>query len=58
MLIGTGLLFWIMFKNLLRQISRAEDTKHLNEVSEQRYRAALEGNRGGIFEINVTKNSA
>jgi len=58
MFMGTGVLFWIMLKNLLRQIGRVEATQHLNEVSQQRYRAALEGNRGGIFEINVTNNTA
>ncbi len=58
MFLGTGVLFWIMLKNLLSQIGRSEASHHLNEVSQQRYRAALEGNRGGIFEINVTTNTA
>ena len=58
MFLGTAALFFILLKNLLRQLGVAEASQHLNEVSQQRYRAALEGNRGGIFEINVTSNSA
>lgn len=58
MFLGTGILFWILLKNLLRQLSKVEASQHVNEISEQRYRAALEGNRGGIFEINITSNSA
>jgi len=58
MFAGTGVLFWILLKNLLRQLGQVEAAQQVNEISEQRYRAALEGNRGGIFEINVTANSA
>jgi two-component system cell cycle sensor histidine kinase PleC len=56
--LGTGALFYILLKNLLRQLQTVESSQHNNEISEQRYRAALEGNRGGIFEINLTSNSA
>ncbi len=58
MFLGTGALFYILLKNLLRQLRTVETSQHDNEISEQRYRAALEGNRGGIFEINLTGNSA
>ena len=58
MFAGTGVLFGILLKNLLRQLNTAEEIQQVNEISDQRYRAALEGNRGGIFEINVTGNTA
>lgn len=58
MFAGTGVLFGILLKNLLRQLNAAEESKQVNEISDQRYRAALEGNRGGIFEINITGNTA
>ena len=58
MFAGTGVLFGILLKNLLRQLNATQETQKVNEISDQRYRAALEGNRGGIFEINVTGNTA
>ena len=58
MFLGTCVLFWLLLTNLVRQIGQVEESQQVNEISEQRYRAALEGNRGGIFEINVTRNSA
>lgn len=58
MFLGTAVLFWLLMKNLLRQLGNVDAAKQVNEISEQRYRAALEGNRGGIFEINITGNTA
>ncbi len=58
MLGGTGVLVWIFLRNLLAQANRVEKNQHVNEISEQRYQAALESNRGGIFEIDLTANTA
>ena len=58
MLVGTIVLVWMLLRNVLTQLKRVEDSIHDNEISEQRYRAALEGNRGGIFEIDLTANTA
>ena len=58
MFAGTCILFWILLNNMLRQLGQVEQSQRVNEISQQRYRAALEGNRGGIFEIDMTANTA
>ena len=58
MFAGTCILFWILLNNMLRQLGHVEQNQRVNEISQQRYRAALEGNRGGIFEIDMTANTA
>lgn len=57
MFLGTCLLFWIFLQTLTRQFKLVENTHTQNEVSQQRYRAAIEGNRGGIWEVNLSENS-
>jgi len=38
--------------------AKSSGSSQLNQVSEQRYRAALEGSRGGVWEINLAENQA
>ncbi|MDA8708542.1 ATP-binding protein [Hellea sp.] len=42
----------------MQQIQALKDKKAEDEVSQQRYRAAIEGSRGGVWELNVTSNQA
>ena len=56
--IGICSLFWILLRNMVQQISMVENAHGQNEISQQRYRAALESNRGGIWEIDTENNIA
>lgn len=49
---------WALLNNLKRQITAVKDNSRAEEVTQQRYRAAMEGNRGGIWEIDLNKNEA
>lgn len=55
---GTCVFFWILLRNMLRQLQQVEQSNSENEISQQRYRAALDSNRGGIWEIDLDSNSA
>ena len=55
---GTAWLIWTMVRNMLQQLSALRAQKSSEEVSQQRYRAALEGSRGGVWEIDLGQNSA
>lgn len=56
--LGICSLFWILLRNMMQQINVAEQAHGQSEISQQRYRAAIEGNRGGIWEIDVENNIA
>jgi len=43
---------------MLQQLSALRAQKTSEEVSQQRYRAALDGSRGGVWEIDLGQNSA
>jgi len=55
---GTAWLIWTMVRNMLQQLSALRAQKSSEEVSQQRYRAALDGSRGGVWEIDLGQNSA
>ncbi|MDB2438377.1 PAS domain-containing sensor histidine kinase [Hellea sp.] len=55
---GTAWLVWVLLRNMMQQIQALKDKKAEDEVSQQRYRAAIEGSRGGVWELNVTSNQA
>ncbi len=56
--IGTGAIIWILMRFMLANLARAADTQLNTEVSEQRYRAAIDASRGGVWEINLNLNNA
>jgi two-component system cell cycle sensor histidine kinase PleC len=56
--LGTCTIIWSLMRNVMNQVERNEDTHTESEVSQQRYRAAIEGSRGGIWEINLGNNQA
>lgn len=55
---GTVWLVWSLLKNMLQQISLVRAQKRSQEVSQQRYRAAIDGSRGGVWEVNLEQNQA
>ena len=55
---GTAWLVWTLLRNMNQQIQALRDKKAEDEVSQQRYRAAVDGSRGGIWELDLVKNQA
>ncbi len=55
---GTAWLVLTMLRIMSRQISALQEKSSLNEVSQQRYRAAIDGSRGGVWEIDLARNQA
>jgi len=51
-------LIWMLFNQLLKQIDSVRDKNAEEEISRQRYRAAVDGSNGGIWEIDLTRNTA
>ena len=56
--LGSAWLIWMLMTQLLRQIDAMRNQHSMEEVSRQRYRAAVDGSNGGIWEVNLTRNSA
>ncbi len=56
--LGTLAMLASLFKNMRRQVQSVGQTQTANEVSQQRYRAALDGSRGGVWEVNLADNVA
>ena len=55
---GTAWLVWTLLRNMNQKIQALRDKKAEDEVSQQRYRAAIDGSRGGIWELDLVKNQA
>jgi len=55
---GTAWLVWTMLRNMMQQIQALRDKKAEDEVSQQRYRAAIDGSRGGVWELDLGSNQA
>ena len=55
---GTLAMLASLFRNMQKQVKRAVSTTTESEVSQQRYRAALDGSRGGVWEVNLSDNAA
>jgi len=55
---GTAWLVWTLLRNMMKQIKVLRDKKNEDEVSQQRYRAAIDGSRGGVWEIDLDRNQA
>ncbi len=56
--LGTLAMVASLFKNMRKQVQNVGVTVNQNEVSQQRYRAALDGSRGGVWEVNLGENVA
>ncbi|WP_298913668.1 PAS domain-containing sensor histidine kinase [uncultured Algimonas sp.] len=60
-----GLLFaglvwlgWMLVDQLLAQMRALKERSNEDEISKQRYQAAVEGSGGGVWEIDLTRNMA
>lgn len=56
--LGAAWLIWAMMNQLLKQIDSSRKRNYEEEISRQRYRAAVDGSSGGIWEIDLTRNTA
>ena len=55
---GTFAVIATLFKNMRKQVESVDKTYTDNEVSQQRYKVALDGSRGGVWEVNLGENTA
>ena len=55
---GTAWLVWTLLRNMNKQIKALQNKKVQDEVSQQRYRAAIDGSRGGVWELDLGSNEA
>ena len=55
---GTAWLVWALLRNMVKQITALREKNMQDEVSQQRYRAAIDGSRGGVWEIDLASNQA
>jgi len=56
--LGTVAMVASLFKNMRQHIRSVDETQNENEVSQQRYRAVLDGSRGGVWEVDLGENIA
>ena len=56
--LGSAWLIWMLMNQLLKQIDAIRGQNSEEEVSRQRYRAAVDGSNGGIWEVDLTRNLA
>ena len=56
--LGTLAMIASLFKNMRSQVQSVGQTQTENQVSQQRYQAALDGSRGGVWEVNLGDNVA
>ena len=56
--LGSAWLIWMLMNQLLKQIDAVRQQNTEEEISRQRYRAAVDGSSGGIWEVDLTRNTA
>ena len=56
--VGTCALVWTLLHSLTKQLRVVQGVQHTTEVSQQRYQAAVEGDRGGVWEVDLAGSSA
>ncbi len=58
MFLGMAWLVWMWMSRLMRQFDAIRETQDNSEISAQRYQVAIDGSGGGVWEINLTHNTA
>jgi len=56
--LGSAWLIWMFTNQLLKQLDTVRVQNTEEEKSRQRYRAAVDGSNGGIWEVDLTRNVA
>ena len=55
--LGMAWLIWSLMSQLMKTIDSVRAQKGADEISRQRYRAAIDGSRGGVWEIDFDNNT-
>jgi len=55
--LGTCALIAVLLRSTFTQLKLAQRSQSLSEISRQRYQAAIDSDRGGIWEIDLTDNT-
>lgn len=58
MILGMAWLIWTLMRQLIQQLDDVRAQRKSEEISRQRYRAAIDGSRGGVWEIDFDNNTA
>ncbi|MGJ8562228.1 MAG: ATP-binding protein [Alphaproteobacteria bacterium] len=58
MAFGTWGIVWYLMRNMIAHIQESEVDNMENEISQQRYKAAIDNSRGGVWEIDLAHNEA
>ena len=58
MFLGLVWLIWMLMSQLLRQLDAVRDSRERDEISQQRYQAAVDNSGSGVWEIDLTHNTA
>lgn len=56
--LGTLAVISLLLNSLYKQLNSMREIHKQTEVSQQRFRAAIEGDRGGVWEIDLVENIA
>jgi two-component system cell cycle sensor histidine kinase PleC len=56
--LGTSALVWMLLRSLFSQLKSIRHIQQQTEISQQRFRAAAEGDKGGVWEIDLANNKA
>lgn len=56
--VGIATLVWLLLKQLFKQIESMRTIQKNTVISQQRFQAAVEGDRGGVWEIDLANNIA
>ncbi len=56
--LGTCALIWALLNSLKKQLRIVQGVQQTTEISQQRYQAAIEGDRGGVWEVDLADNVA
>ena len=55
---GISTLIWLLLRTIYNKIKSLTDAQRKTQASQQRFRAAIEGDRGGVWEIDLVNNLA
>jgi len=55
---GISTLIWLLLRTIYNKIISLKEVQRKTQASQQRFRAAIEGDRGGVWEIDLANNLA
>ena len=58
LVLGMAWLIWMLVSQMLKQLNTLKAQQIDDQVSRQRYEAAVDGSKGGVWEIDMGRNTA